>query len=349
MTEKTPLTIGNLDRQPRVNLSHLPTPLESAPNLSRSLGITELYIKRDDCTGLASGGNKARQLEFYLGQAMARNADTILITGAVQSNFTRSAAAAARKLGLDIHIQTEDRVPGTSAAYKTSGNLLISKLMGATLHPYPHGEDEAGADRQLEHIASNLSKQGRTPFVIHLGQGHPPYGALGYVAGGLELHRQLSEGTFQPDQIIVPSGSGATHAGMLFALRALGNKTPVTGICVRREASLQRSRIVSHCENLASLLEIENPVTSSDIITDDAVLAPGYGQINQAILVAIKLTAYHEGIILDPVYSGRTMAGLINLARQGTANNKILFVHTGGLPAIFAYENELSPIIAGNT
>lgn len=345
MTVSHPRT---LDTRPRVALCHLPTPLEPAPNLSSHLDGCEILIKRDDCTGLASGGNKARQLEFYLGNALAQNCDTLIITGAIQSNFTRSAAAAARKLGLDIHIQTEDRVPGTSPGYKTSGNLLLSKVLGATLHPYPHGEDEAGADRQLEAIAATLKSQGKKPYVIHLGPGHPPVGALGYVAAARELNRQLQDARFAPDVIVVPSGSGATHAGLLFGLRALGNETPVIGICVRRDALSQSPRIAGHCEQLAHLLDMQNPVTASDIITDDSVLAPGYGQLNANVLEAISLSARLEGIILDPVYSGRTMAGLINLARGPGAAKKMVFIHTGGLPAVFAYEHELSPILSAN-
>ncbi len=155
--------LGRLDALPRARLVHAPTPLEALPNLTASLGGARLYVKRDDCTGLAFGGNKVRQLEFYLGQAQARNADTVLITGAVQSNFVRLAAAAARKLGLEIHIQLEERVPKTDPAYRNSGNVLLDRLLGATLYAYPDGEDEAGADQRLREIAARLEARGAAP------------------------------------------------------------------------------------------------------------------------------------------------------------------------------------------
>jgi D-cysteine desulfhydrase family pyridoxal phosphate-dependent enzyme len=341
-------SIGNLDNQPRAILSHTPTPIDEMPNLARHIGTASLFAKRDDCTGLGMGGNKARQLEFYLGEAVRQNADTVLITGAVQSNFVRTAAAAARKMDMDIHIQLEARVPNPSPLYYHSGNVLLDRIYGATLHSFPEGEDEVGADNNLEAIAEDLRAKGRVPYVIHLGPGHPPRGALGYVVAARELVEQMIETGLSFDEIVVPSGSGATHAGFLFGLRALGCTIPVKGICVRRTKDQQTPRITKRCQEIADLLEMENPVTSSDIDINDDVLAPGYGKMNDAVMEAITLSAHKEGIILDPVYTGRSMAGFLSRARQASSEQNLLFLHTGGQPAIFGYESDLEPMLSDN-
>ena len=340
------LNIGKLDSLPRAQLSHLPTPIDEMPNLARRTGTARLFAKRDDCTGLGMGGNKARQLEFYIGDAAAKGADTILITGAVQSNFLRTAAAAARKSGMECHVQLEERVPNPSGAYRQSGNVLLNRLFGATLHSFPEGENEAGADNRLEEIAGDLRRAGGAPYVIHLGPGHPPLGALGYVVAAHEILEQISESGVSYDEIVVPSGSGATHAGLLYGLRALGSSIPVRGICVRRPRDQQRPRIASRCEEIADLLGMGNPVTGSDIVIDDGCLAPGYGRTNDAVLEAIELAARHEGIILDPVYSGRTMAGFLSAAREAAGGQNLLFLHTGGQPAVFGYEADLAPVLS---
>jgi D-cysteine desulfhydrase/L-cysteate sulfo-lyase len=335
-----PDRVGRLNRIPRVTLGYYPTPLEAMPNLAAELGTGPLHVKRDDCTGLAFGGNKVRQLEFYLGDAVSKSADTILITGAVQSNFVRLAAAAARKLGMDCHIQLEQRVPKTDPVYQTSGNVLLDEILGATIHSYPEGEDEEGADRRLAEIAADLKRGGRTPYVIPLTPGHLPLGALGYVVAAEELVTQLGARDLTIDEIVVPSGSGNTHAGLLFGLRALGCCIPVTGVCVRRDAGAQFPRIHSSCLEIADLLEMPPVVGNDDITLIDDVLAPGYGQLNDATVDAIRRLARSEGLILDPVYSGKTMAGLIERARR-RAGSSLLFVHTGGTPAVFAYGHEL--------
>ena len=171
--------LGVLTQIPRTNLVNGITPIEPMPNLSRTCGGGALFVKRDDAMGFAFGGNKVRQLEFYLGEALNQGADTILITGAVQSNFVRLAAAASNKLGLNCHVQLEERVKKNDEHYRSSGNVFLDKLLGATLHHFPEGEDEAGADRQLEVIAEALKGQGKTPYIIHLAPGHPALGALG--------------------------------------------------------------------------------------------------------------------------------------------------------------------------
>lgn len=331
-----------LDRMPRARLGHAPTPLEAMPNLSRSYGGRPLFVKRDDCTGLAFGGNKVRQLEFYFGEALAQGADTMLITGAVQSNFVRLTAAACATLGMECHIQLEQRVPKEDPTYNRSGNVILDKILGATLYSYDQGEDEEGADRRLHEIAEDLAAKGRKPYVIHLAPGHKPLGALGYLVAARELLDQITREGLVVDEIVVASGSGNTHAGLLFGLRALRSTIAVTGVCVRRKAEDQVGRIANRMNQIADLLGVDPVATEKDVVLDGTVLSPGYGQLNEATLAAIKTAARSEGLILDPVYTGKTMAGFLKRAEAADAGRSILFVHTGGQPSLFAYEKDLS-------
>lgn len=325
---------------PRVSLSHLPTPIEAMPNLSALLGGAELLVKRDDCTGLAMGGNKARQLEYYFGAARAQGADTVIITGAVQSNFLRMTAAAAAKLGMACEIQHEERVSSMGADYHESGNVLLDRLLGAAIHHYPVGEDEAGADRALDEIAERCRAEGRRPYVIHLGMDHPPLGALGYVDAARELLEQIEAEGLEIDLVVLPSGSGATHAGLLAGLLLLGSRLPVLGVCVRRAQDLQHGRIQRRVAEIGALVgKPDLAARESDLRFDDSVLAPGYGRLNDATREAISLAARCEGLLVDPVYTGKTLAGLIAGRRSGTipADARVLFWHTGGTPALFGY------------
>jgi D-cysteine desulfhydrase/L-cysteate sulfo-lyase len=283
-------------------------------------------------------------LEFYLGEAVSQGADTVLITGAVQSNFVRLTAAAACKLGLACHIQLEDRVPDVDEVYRTSGNVLLDRMLGAHLHYYEKGEDETGADRRIREIASELEDQGRRSYVIPLSPGHAPLGALGYVLAAQEILDQIEAAGLDIDEIVVASGSGHTHAGLLFGLKALGSNAPITGICVRRDAVAQRERIRDHCVEIAELLDIDSPVKDADINLIDDFLPPGYGRINTPTLEAIELAAQLEGLIVDPTYTAKSMAGFIHRARQavGTGAARMLFIHTGGQPAIFGSEPKLT-------
>ena len=333
-----------IDRFPRIQLAHTPTPLDAAPNLGAALGV-ELWIKHDDCTGLALGGNKVRQLEFYLGEARACGADTVLITGAVQSNFVRLAAAGARKLGMDIHVQLEERVDDVDDLYRASGNVLLDRLLGATLHSFPVGEDEAAADTALDDLARSLSDRGRKPYVIHLGMDHPPLGALGYVLAANEILEQARARGIGFDAVVCASGSGLTHAGIVVGMRALGERVVVHGICVRREASAQRSRVARRVEELAAMIGRSEVVGAGDIDVYDGVHPPGYGKLNDAVGEAMSMAARLEAELFDPVYTGKAMAGLIAQVRSGriAAGSRVLFVHTGGSPAIFPYAAKLEP------
>ncbi len=327
-----------LSDYPRADLVHAPTPLEFMPNLTAHLGGPDLYVKRDDCTGLALGGNKTRQLEYYLGAARAEAADTILITGAVQSNFVRQAAAAARKLGMDIHIQLENRLPGKDEAYLKSGNLLLDHLLGATIHHFS-GSDEAAADARLEDIADKVSATGARPYVIHLSTDHPPLGALGYVDCAHELLAQMRDRDLGFDAAVVSSGSAATHCGLVAGLRQGGSAMPVHGICVRRDAVQQAARVRRRIAEVAAMLGDPGLVSDGDALVDDSWLAPGYGLASAEVEEALELAARTEGLILDPVYTAKAMAGLIGMIRRGDfrPGQNVLFLHTGGAPALFGY------------
>jgi D-cysteine desulfhydrase/L-cysteate sulfo-lyase len=323
---------------PRVELSHRPTPLELLNNVSAEFG-TNVWIKRDDCTGLAFGGNKSRQLEFYIGQAMQQGADTLLTTGAIQSNHVRMTVAAARKMGLEVEVQLEHRVARDQLEYHNSGNPFLVKLMGAKIHYYPEGEDEAGADRALEERAAEIAKTGGKAFVIPLSNAHTPYGALGYVDGAEELMDQLNERQIKPVRFIVPTGSASTHTGFLLGVRALGSTTPVHGVCVRRDAASQSQRVRTKLNSVIEAIGIDISIPDADIICDDSMLAPGYGLLNAATTDAIRYLARHEGILLDPTYSGKTFAVLLEMLRRGdfNADDDVLFLHTGGAASVFAY------------
>lgn len=329
----------------RANLDVARTPLEALPRLGALLDIA-LYAKRDDCLTLGMGGNKIRQLEFYLGPALAENADTVLITGAVQSNFVRSCSAAARKLGLFPVVQLEERVARQDPVYRNSGNVLLNRLFGATVHFFPEGEDEAAADASIDQIAARLRDQGRTPYTIHLGVDHPPLGALGYALGAVETFLQFKALGTMPDHVIIPSGSGISHSGFLCGARAIGWDVPVHGICVRRNADEQRRRLEKRIAEVDDLLEKRGTTHAQDVIVDDAMLAPGYGQMNAAVSKVITMAAHGEGFLLDPVYSGRAFAGMADLIHRNVIHRgeSVVFIHTGGLPALFAYQDDLAAL-----
>jgi D-cysteine desulfhydrase family pyridoxal phosphate-dependent enzyme len=328
----------------RVELAHVPTALERLGNVSGALARVELWVKRDDCTGLGMGGNKVRQLEYYFGDALAQGADTVLITGAVQSNYVRTTAAAAARLGMRCEIQLEERVDGMDEVYHRSGNVLLDRLFGARLHRYPEGEDEAGADAALEAIAERVRQRGGQPYVIHLSEVHRPLGALGYVDAAREILEQAERRGVAFDALVVASGSGATHAGLLVGLATAGHgDIDVHGICVRRDAAAQAARVLRLARRVCEELGIGDLVGEAQVITHDDWLAPGYGRASAETLAAIRVGAQREGLLLDPVYSGKSFAGALGLAGRGAfrAGARVLYVHTGGTPALFAYRGAL--------
>ena len=324
---------------PRVELVPQPTPIERLTVLSDRLGI-EVSIKRDDLAGTTFGGNKSRQLEYYLGAAKAARADTILITGAVQSNFARTAAASALKCGMRTIVQLEARVPREVAMYQTSGNVLLNSLLGVEVMHYPEGEDEAGADRALRARAEEERAKGFTPYVIPLALGNPPLGALGYVRAAQEVLAQ--SGDF--DVVVVASGSGLTHAGLLAGFHRQRHPARVIGSCVRRAQPLQVARIRRVLADLDALMDPSDPVPDDKIHIWEGALAPGYGQFGPAARDAMQLMAQSEGLVLDPVYTAKTFAAIPALVKTGeiARGAKVLFVRTGGLASTFAYQGDIA-------
>ena len=327
------------DKYSRAKLAHLPTVLEPLPNLSKHLKGPKIWIKRDDCTGLAMGGNKARQLEYYLGHALSKKADTILTTGAIQSNHVRMSVAGARKLGMDVEVLLEHRVNNRKSEYYQSGNPFLIELMGAKTHYSNAGDDEDGTDDRLFDLAEKLRQQGKKPYVIPLSENYTPFGSLGYVDCAVELLQQCKKQEICVDAIVLASGSAATHSGLLCGIRALGFNTPILGACVRRDKDLQAARVLKKSNQVAQMIGFKGIISDEDIWVDDQMLAPGYGQLNQPVLEAIDLLAQTEGILLDPTYTGKSMATLIDFIRRGkfSADQNIIFLHTGGSPALFGY------------
>jgi D-cysteine desulfhydrase/L-cysteate sulfo-lyase len=334
--------LPQLHAHARVDLGLIKTPIEELARLSDDLGV-ELSIKRDDILPLGMGGNKIRQLEYYLGPAVEQGADTVVITGAVQSNFVRLCAAAARKLGLHPVLQLEERSKKQGNAHNRSGNVLIDKMLGADIHSFSEGENEAAADANLDMIADRLRAQGRRPYTIHLGLDHPPLGGLGYALGAAEAFLQCRASDSWPDHVVMPSGSGLTHAGFLVGARALGWKVPIHGICVRRSAQLQHARVLQRGQEIAAMLQDVVTLQDADVQVDDTMLAPGYGSPSAKVMEAVHHAARAEALLFDPVYVGRGFSGLIHLVETGTIKpgERVMFLHTGGTPGIFAYEHEI--------
>jgi D-cysteine desulfhydrase/L-cysteate sulfo-lyase len=245
-------------------------------------------------------------------------------------------------MGMHCEIQQESRVANRPQEYYRSGNPFLVHMMGATIHSYPHGEDEEGADQALYEIANNLKQQGKSPYVVPLSPTHQPIGALGYMLAAEELLEQA--GGMNIDSIVLASGSGTTHAGLLTGLRALGCQAKVMGICVRRPAKLQKPRVFERCQALSNMLDLPNLVEETDVLVDDGVLAPGYGALNDSVYRAIFNTAKAEGLLLDPTYTGKAMAGMFALLESQAfkAGENIIFLHTGGFPGVFGYPELLT-------
>lgn len=344
-------TSTNMDRLnsylinfPRTQLANTPTPLEKMPRLSENINGPVYFVKRDDLTGFAGGGNKARQLEYSFGDAIKNGATMILITGAVQSNYVRSAAAAAAKLGLACHVQLENRVGGMPGIYHSSGNVLLNKIFGASSSTFPIGEDEAAADTNIANIAKGFIKKGEKPYLLTLSADTKPLGSLGYIRCAGEILDQINDLEQPIDAIVVASGSAATHVGLLLGLRLLGSKISVHGICVRRDTHQQIARVEGITRLAEDLIGCGKLVEDDDIRCHDDWLTPGYGKTNQSVYEAMALAGSLEGIVVDPVYTAKSLAGAIGLYRQGLLHKgqRILYLHTGGMPALFAYENEIT-------
>lgn len=324
---------------PRSILSQAPTPLDPMNGIMEDTGGKNLLVKRDDLTGLAFGGNKARQLEYYFGEALAQGADTVLITGAVQSNFVRTCAASARKLGLKCEVQLEDRVKGMPEGQEKKGNALLDRILGVPIHHFPVGEEENAADENLDKIAEGLRAKGQKPYVVHLGVDHAPTGALGYIDCAREIIEQTSAAGLPLKSVVVPSGSAASHAGILCGLRLYGSDATVHGICVRRPGDQQFERVSKRSKILCDMLGNPDLLSEGDVITNDGYYGEGYGKPTPGTMAAINTAARREAILLDPVYSGKAFDAFLSMIGDGDIgqDGATVYIHTGGTPGLFAY------------
>lgn len=324
---------------PRIRLAHLPTPLEFLPRLSEHLGGPGIYVKRDDCTGLATGGNKTRKLEYSMGEALQEGADTIVTVGAVQSNHVRQTAAAACKLGLKCEVLLEHRVEHPSDLYRSSGNVLLDRIFGANLREYDKGTD---FDSAMAEVANQVRSAGGTPYIIPGGASNA-VGALGYVGCGLELLQQFSDQGLTIDHIVTATGSAGTHAGLAVGIRGGGSDLPILGIGVNAPQDVQEDRVYKLAKETAQLVGAPDAVAREDIIADCNYIGPGYGEPTESMNEAVLMLARLEGLLFDPVYSGKALAGMIDYVRQGRFDNTatIVFLHTGGSAGLFAYADTL--------
>jgi L-cysteate sulfo-lyase len=324
---------------PRVPLAHLPTPLEHMPRLSKHLGGPDIYVKRDDCTGLATGGNKTRKLEFSMGEALKQGADTIVTVGAVQSNHVRQTAAAACKLGLKCEVLLEHRVADPSDTYANSGNVLLDRIFAANLREYAGGTD---FDAAIAEVAEEVRAAGGTPYIIPGGASNP-VGALGYVGCGIELLQQFENQNLSIDHVVTATGSAGTHAGLAVGLRGSGSDIPILGIGVNAPQDVQEERVYKLAGETADLVGAPGCVARDDIIADCDYIGAGYGEPTDSMNEAVLMLARYEGLLFDPVYSGKALAGMIDHVRQGrfSKGQKIVFLHTGGSAALFAYADSL--------
>ncbi|HYE43984.1 MAG TPA: D-cysteine desulfhydrase [Caulobacteraceae bacterium] len=327
-----------LARLPRRRYSPAPTPIELLPNLTRVLGGPEIWVKRDDLTGLSGGGNKTRKLEFLVAEALAQGADTLVTVGAPQSNHCRLTLSAAVKEGLKCRLVIEERVPG-SYAPDASGNNFLFDLMGVEhIEVVPGGADLNAA---MQTQAEAVSALGRRAYVIP-GGGSNALGSMGYVVCAREILAQSFDMGVPFDRILCASGSAGTHAGLLVGLSAANAGTPLIGINVRRPRPEQEANVHRLAVQAADLLGVEAPAPASVVCLDEWV-GGGYSIPTGAMVEAVRLAARTEGLLLDPVYTGKAMAGLIALVRRGefAAGERILFVHTGGSPGLYAYQDVL--------
>jgi L-cysteate sulfo-lyase len=328
-----------LSRFPRVSLAHLPTPLELMPRLSEHLGGPKIYVKRDDCTGLGTGGNKTRKLEFLMADAVANDADVIITQGAVQSNHARQTAAAARKMGMECELVFEKRVADASDPYINSGNVLLDRIFGANLRDVEKGTD---MDAAMDDVAEELSGAGKRPYIIP-GGGSNPIGALGYVDCALEVMSQANSEGFVIDHVVHATGSAGTQAGLVTGLKATHANIPLLGIGVNAPKDVQEEKVYKLAVETAEYVGAPGVVQREDIVANCDYVGEGYGIPTRAMNDAVMLLARLEGLLFDPVYSGKGLAGMIDLIGKGffKGARNIVFIHTGGVAGLFGYSDQL--------
>lgn len=309
----------------RLHFAHLPTPIEELPRLAEFLGGPRLLVKRDDQTGLAFGGNKTRKLEFLVAEARAQGAKTLISAGAIQSNHCRQTAAAAARFGFECTLVLTGDLPA-----QPSANLLMDEMFGAEI---VHVADRADRDRILQETFEKATQAGKEPYLVPYG-GSSPVGALGYAFAMDELVRQDVEA----DWIVFGTSSGGTHAGLTLGKRVFGYRGEVLGISIDESEAWLKTRVSALATAASELLGERIEFSPVDVMATDAYCQAGYGVLTGAEREAVRLFARYEGLLLDPVYTGRAAAGLIDLIRKGffKKGESVLFWHTGGQPALFA-------------
>ena len=335
INERVSVIQKKLDSFPRVQLGHLPTPLEPMDRLSAHLGGPRLWVKRDDCTGLSTGGNKTRKLEFLMAEAQAMKADCVITQGATQSNHARQTAAAAARLAMGCFILLEDRTGYTDSDYVSNGNVLLDRLHGATIDHRPGGAD---MQAEMEVLADRLREEGRNPYVMP-GGGSTPVGALGYVNCALELAIQAEDLELKIDGLVHATGSAGTQAGLVAGLAAIGSEIDLLGIGVRAPREQQESSVFNLAQRTMGLLGAGSEISRQRVRANCDYIGEGYGLPTDSMREAVSLLARLEGLLFDPVYSGKGLAGLIDLVRKGhfaDAQN-VVFLHTGGSASLFGY------------
>jgi L-cysteate sulfo-lyase len=334
----------HLARFPRVKLCHAPTPLDFMPNLTKALGGPQLWIKRDDLTGVATGGNKNRKLEFLVGEALAQGADHLVTQGAVQSNHVRQTAAVAAKFGLKCTALLEHRIQTNDPDYLDNGNVLLDRLFGCAIEYRPGGTDMQAA---IDEVGEKLKSRGGKPYVIP-GGGSNTTGALGYANVALELLAQANELDLRIDRVVHATGSAGTQAGLVAGLEAMSSGIRVLGIGVRLPKDRQEANVHKLADATAQKLGHKAGVARDAVEANCDYVGAGYGIPTEGMGEAMRMLARLEGILLDPVYSGKAMAGLIDLIRKGAfgKDENVVFLHTGGQAGIAGYRDFLTKAAA---
>lgn len=327
----------DLARFPRRRYTEGRTPLEHLSHLTQYMGGPQIFIKRDDLLGLTAGGNKTRKLEFLVADALRQGADTLITVGAVQSNHCRLTLGAAVREGMRCRLVLEQRVP-ESYDYDAGGNNFLFRLLGVEKTTVVDLGTDLGAAMQAE--ADELDKEGRKGYVIP-GGGSNPLGALGYVSCAQEILVQAFDKGIHFDHLVCASGSGGTHSGLLVGLGAMGSSIPVTGISVRRPVPEQEELIGGLAFETRAFLGLPVEPVKAELRIFDEYVGPGYSVPTEEMAEAVRVFARTEGILLDPVYTGKAAAGLLDLIQKGhfKRGEKVLFLHTGGSPGLYAYQD----------
>jgi 1-aminocyclopropane-1-carboxylate deaminase len=333
-----------LPEWPRAELATLPTPLHPLSRLTQELNGPEIWIKRDDLTGLVGGGNKTRKLEFVVGDALRSEADTVVTVGALQSNHTRQTAAAAARVGLGCVLLHNRWVPEAGRFYGEVGNVLLSQLLGAQLY-YDPIERPVGDHGQLEALVEHVRETGRAPYLIPCGASEHRLGGLGYVVCAAEITAQAEELGVHFDHVLHCTGSSSTQAGLLAGFAALGVKTVVIGVSDDEKAEEKRERVLRLANATLDELGLPARVSAADVHVIVADPNP-YGLAGPETVEAIRVLGRTEGLMADPVYEGKALRGLIALVERGDlrADHRVLLVHLGGNPAVHAYADQLGPV-----